>query len=114
MDSENVSANLVRIGTVSKVDPAARKAQVFYPDLDNMVSGWLFVPQHGGAGVNVVPDGDHTHTIHDTWSGGGAADDNGEHAHEANVTIWMPVVGETVLVLYLPVRDADGFILGAI
>lgn len=27
---------------------------------------------------------------------------------------WMPAVNDTVLVLYLPVFNADGFILGAI
>ena len=30
------------------------------------------------------------------------------------LTYWMPKVNDTVLVLYLPVRDGDGYILGGI
>ena len=40
MDSENILRNLVRIGTVSSVDPAKRTARVIFKDKD-MVSGWL-------------------------------------------------------------------------
>jgi phage baseplate assembly protein gpV len=106
---ENILKNLVRIGTVSSVDPDKRAARVMFKDKD-IVSGWLSVLQHPGAGVNVKPEGNHSHDI----SGGGTTETDGQHEHEANVTYWMPKVNDTVLVLYLPVFNGDGFILGVI
>lgn len=113
MDLETILSGLVRIGTVSSVDADKRIARVIYSDKD-MVSGWLHVLQHFQAGVYVKPNGNHTHTIQDTYSGGGSASTAGEHDHESNVTYWMPRINDTVVVLYLPVFNADGFILGAI
>mgnify|MGYP001048578019 CR=1 FL=1 len=109
MDSENILRNLVRIGTVSSVDPEKRIARVIFKDKD-MVSGWLYVLQHHGAGVYTKPDGKHSHDL----SGGSMTEENGEHGHAANVTYWMPRINDTVVVLYLPVFNGDGFILGAI
>lgn len=109
MDSENILRNLVRIGTVSSVDPVKRTARVIFKDKD-MVSGWLNVLQHPGAVVSVNPDGKHSHDI----SGGTATEIDGQHAHESKVTYWMPKINDTVLVLYLPVFSGDGFILGVI
>ncbi len=109
MDSENILANLVRIGVVSAVDIGTRKARVIFKD-KGFTSGWLHVLQHHGAGVCVKENGDHTHDI----TGGGTASTAGLHDHIANVTYWMPVLNETVVVLYLPVFNADGFILGGI
>lgn len=106
---ENILNNLVRIGTVSSIDPAKRTARVMFKDKD-MVSGWLSVLQHPGAGVYVKPEGKHSHSI----SGGGTTELDGEHDHVSNVTYWMPKVNDTVLVLYLPVFNGDGFILGVI
>lgn len=112
---ENIMSNLVRIGTVSSIDAGQRKARVIFKDKDNMVSGWLFVIQRSGAGVNVVPDGGHTHTISDTYTGKGSASTVSNHNHPGTtVASWMPKVNDTVLVVYLPVFNADGFILGAI
>jgi hypothetical protein len=111
----NILANLVRVGVVSAVDMGRKKARVFFPDRDNLVSGWLPVLQRSGEGVAVAPDGGHTHTIRDTYSGGGSASAAPAHDHDGSkVTAWLPGVGATVLVLYLPVFNADGFILGAI
>jgi len=110
---ENILANIVRIGTVSSIDLAKRTARVIFKDKD-MVSGWLSVLQHPFAGVYIKPDGEPSHTISDTYTGGGAATTDGEHDHAANVTYWMPKVNDTVLVLYLPVFNGDGFILGVI
>ena len=36
------------------------------------------------------------------------------HAHEGSTTYWMPAINDRVLVLYIPVFNGDGFILGAI
>jgi len=108
MDYENILRNLVRIGTVSAVDNAGKKARVVFQD-KGMTSGWLFVLQHPGT-VNVEKDGKHSHSL----PGGGSTGENGEHGHEAAVAPWMPAVNDTVLVLYLPIFNGDGFILGVI
>jgi phage baseplate assembly protein gpV len=106
---ENILANLVRIGTVSSVDNEKRVARVIFQDKD-MVSGWLHVLQHHGTGVYIKPEGKHSHDI----SEGGKTELDGEHDHAGSVTYWMPRINDTVVVLYLPVFNADGFILGAI
>jgi len=110
---ENVLANLVRIGTVSSIDSGKRIARVIFEDKD-IVSGWLHVLQRPYTGVYVKPNGNHSHTISDTYTGGGSATVNGEHDHVANTTYWMPRVNDTVLVLYVPVFNGDGFVLGVI
>lgn len=107
MDVENILKNLVRIGTVSSIDSAKRIARVILED-KNMVSGWLIVLQHPGAGVK--PDGEHSHEI----SGSGTTETDGQHDHESNVTYWMPKINDKVLVLYVPVFNGDGYILGVI
>jgi len=109
MDNENILNNIVRIGTVSSVDPAKRTVRVIFKDKE-MVSGWLHVLQHNLAGVYIKPDGEHSHAL----DGGGTTELDVEHGHAANVTYWMPRVNDTVVVLYLPVFNGDGFILGAI
>lgn len=111
---ENILNNLVRIGTVSAIDGGKRKARVMFKDM-GIVSGWLSVLQHPGAGVAVVPDGEHAHAITDTYSGGGSASTEPSHNHSGTyMTYWMPKVNDRVLVLYLPVFNGDGFILGGI
>ena len=94
---ENVLANIVRIGKVSAVDTSKRKARVIFPDKNNMVSGWLHVIQRNNTALSLVVDGDPPHS-----HGGSVA------------TFWMPKVNDTVLTIYLPVFNADGFILGAV
>ena len=42
MDAEKVLKRLVRIGTVTDIDNAKRKARVKFQDC-NMTSGWLYV-----------------------------------------------------------------------
>ena len=31
-----------------------------------------------------------------------------------STSVWMPTIGDSVVVLYLPVENADGFVLGGI
>lgn len=109
----NILANLVRIGKVSSINPLKRTARVIFEDKD-MVSGWLNVLQQPFAGVYIKPNGNHSHVISDTYTGGGTSSIEGEHDHLANSTYWMPKVNDTVLILYLPVFNGDGIILGVI
>lgn len=100
--------DIVRIGIVSAIDAQGKRARVMYKDLD-MVSGWLHVLQHPLATVSISEGGLHTHTVESTESS-----ENGSHTHTAQVTGWMPAINDKVLVLYLPIFNADGFILGVI
>ena len=115
MATQNVVlSRLVQIGTVTDIDAAKRKARVKFQNL-NMTSGWLTVVQHYGAALSIVPDARHTHAITDTYTGGGGASTYPAHNHAGStVTYWMPKVNDTVLVLYLPVENSDGYILGGV
>lgn len=86
--------SMVRIGIVSSLDKEKLKARVFYPDMNDMVSDWLYVLQRPGEHVDVKT----------------AAD----HKHEAKVTTWMPDINMSVVVLYPYGWNMDGFILGVI
>ncbi len=115
MDVEKILSGLVRVGTVTDINADKRQARVKFQG-ENMTSGWLFVVQHYAGGLFINPDGAHTHAVYDTYSGGGSAstEPNHDHSPGSYSTYWMPKVNDTVLVLYLPVFNADGFILGGI
>lgn len=84
METEKILGNLVRIGTVTVVDAGKRLARVKYQD-SGITSWWLPVL----AAPPSIPE------------------------HEP-VSPWMPKINDTVLTLYLPVFNGDGFILGRI
>ena len=114
MEGNATLENLVRIGTVQNLDAAKRMARVRFEAL-GITSGWLVVLQHHSAGVAVAEDNEHTHVITDSFTGGGSASTVPAHNHQGTrLTYWMPKVGESVLVLYLPVFNGDGFILGGL
>ena len=47
-------------------------------------------------------------------SGGSDAAAFANHKHDLTIKPWMPKVNDTVLTLYLPVFNGDGFVLGGI
>ncbi|WP_298031702.1 hypothetical protein [uncultured Dysosmobacter sp.] len=106
---------LVQVGTVTDIKSGQRKARVKFRNT-GITSDWLPVIQHYGANFYIEPDMEHTHVITDTYTGGGSASTEPAHDHlpGSHLTYWMPKVNDTVLVLYLPVRDGDGYILGGI
>lgn len=109
MDTENILDRLVRVGKVTTVDRDSRRVRVWFEDTATP-SGWLCVLQHHGAGVYVEPDGEHTHSITD-----GSASTAPDHNHDGtHLAYWLPKVNEFVVVLYLPVFNGDGFVLGGI
>lgn len=112
---KRILSGLVRTGKVMDIDVEKRKARVRF-DSENFTSGWLYVIQHHAANMYIEPDAEHTHTIHDTYSGGGIAEKYEAHDHlpGSHLTWWMPKVNDTVLCIYLPIFDGDGFILGQI
>lgn len=81
--------NIVRIGKVVDVDIFQKCCRVYYED-QKIVSGWLKVAQHSGAGVYGVPDA------------------------APSVGVWMPHINDQVLCLYYAIADGDGFILGGL
>ena len=85
--------SIVRLGKVTAIDPDKHMARVKFPDED-MTSGWLPILQHPRTEVSVYPADDHT--------------------HGALAGYWMPKVNEMVLCLYLPIFNADGYILGVV
>ena len=111
----HIVSGLVRVGTVTDVDKDKRLARVKFQSED-YTSGWLHVLQHYSAGLYIEPDAEHTHEIKDTYTGGGSAEKFEAHDHlpGSHLTYWMPKVNDTVLCLYLPVFNADGFVLGGL
>ncbi len=93
----------VRIGTVTAVDPAKRTARVKFQD-ERTNSGWLYVL----AARPYLPDYD---AEPQQTEEGGSVD---RHRHDLTIKPWMPQINATVLVLCLPVKGGDGFILGEI
>lgn len=117
VELEKVLTRLVQIGRVTAVNSANMQARVKFRN-SGIVSGWLSVLQHTGAGVSVSPC-EHKHDMEVTVSGTCSVDVTCEKEEEHNhsgttVTSWMPSINEPVLVLYLPTDNSDGVILGGV
>lgn len=115
---ERALSRMVQRGIVTAVDPQKLQVRVKFMETD-MISGWLKVLQHRGMGLSITEDGGHGHevTVKDTYTGGGSGTvktvPDHDHAESATTT-WMPKVNDQVVVLYLPVDDGDGFVLGGL
>lgn len=104
MDLENV----IREGTVTAVDNEKRIAKVWYDAL-GIPSGWLPVLINR----DYIPDYDvPQRTEYESGGSGGAAFEN--HKHDLIIKPYMPKVNDKVLVLYFPVFNGDGVILGGV
>ncbi len=105
---ENALENLVRIGTVTWTDPVERVARVKFQDTD-LPSGLLHVLSNRP----YIPDYDVPQRTE--FEEGGSGDPAFEkHKHDLIIKPWMPRVNANVIVLYLPVWNGDGYILGEI
>ena len=106
MGPDEILSRLVQIGTVTSLDAAKRRVRVKFQDT-GLSSGWLYVLQRYNESIYIEPDGEHSHS--------GAVGEEPDHNHtRSHVTYWMPKINDTVVVLYLPVMDGDGFVLGRI
>ena len=124
MPGENVFKNLIRIGEVSSIDAVKHTARVRFPSLGDMVSAPLYVLQHKDMAVSMQNAGVHDHEVSGQTGAGGdpshahsfsdTTTEAGEHTHDAVTGYWMPKVNDTVVCLYVPVDDGDGFILGGL
>ena len=108
MDLEKIVAGLVRVGTVTDVNNAKHLARVKFQSED-MTSGWLYVLNNRA----YIPGYDQTQRT-EYKAGGSEAAAFASHAHELIINQWMPKINDTVVCLYLPVFNGDGFILGGI
>lgn len=106
---EKTLENLVRIGTVTAVNNEKRLARVKFLDA-GITSAWLKVL----ANQPYIPDYDVTPQRTEFTAGGSGDDAFASHKHDLIIKPWMPRVNDTVLVLYLPVFNADGFVIGGI
>lgn len=107
-ETETALENLVRIGTVTWIDPVKRVARVKFKDTDLPSA-----PLHVLANRPYIPDYEVPHRTE--YKGGGIGDSiYEEHAHQLIIKPWMPKVNAVVLCLYLPVWNGDGYILGEI
>lgn len=80
--------DFLRIGKVVDTNSAHRSCRVFFED-QRIVSGWLRVLQHIGAGVVCTND-------------------------SGSVGVWMPQINSQVLCIYMPIPDGDGYVLGGL
>ena len=103
----------VRVGTVSAVNAENRTVRVLFSNRDDTTSDWLYLLQHHSASIHVEPDCEHTHTIADSYTGGGSASTVQGHSHVGTcLTYWMPEVGQRVVCVFD--GDGDGYVAGAL
>lgn len=100
--------DIVREGTVTAVDNSKRIAKVWFDAL-GIPSDWLpvlitrdFIPDYD------VPQ----RTEYEEGGSGDAAFES--HKHDLIIKPYMPKVNDKVLVLYFPVFNGDGVILGGV
>ncbi len=100
--------DIVREGTVTAVDNGKRIAKVWFDAL-GIQSDWLPVL----ITRDFINDYDVPQcTEYESGGSGGAA--FASHKHDLIIKPYMPKVNEKVLVLYFPVFNGDGVILGGV
>jgi len=106
---DKILERLVQIGTVTAINNGTHKARVKFPST-GITSGWLHVLDNHPH----IPDFDPAEQETEKKSGGSGEEAFAEHAHKLKIKQWMPIVGDTVLCIYLPIWNSDGFVLGGI
>ncbi len=97
--------SLIRVGKVSSIDTSKKKARVYYPSMNNMVSDWLPVLQYPGIATSW--SGSHQHSY-----SGGETGSSGNHNH--TTSSWMPKVNDKVLVIMEFGFNSGGYVVGVI
>ena len=108
MEWEQILAGLVRLGTVTAVSNEKHQARVKFQS-EGMTSGWLYVLNNRP----FIPDYNVPQRT-EFEEGGSGEPAFANHKHDLVIKQWMPKVNDTVLCLYLPVFNGDGFILGGV
>lgn len=107
-DMESILGRMVRVGIVTDVDVPTRRARVKF-DGEDRSPGFLrvlasppFIPRINGPSRT------------EPAAGGSGDSAFAEHTHDVVVTPWLPRVNDSVMTLYLPGDDSDGYILGRV
>lgn len=102
----NLLKNIVRVATVTDVNNDEHIARVKFKDT-GYTSDWLRVLDNRP----FIPDYDVPQRT-EYEAGGSGYPEFESHKHDLIINQWMPVVNQTVLTLYIPVDDGDGYIIG--
>lgn len=105
---------LVRVGIVTAADEDKRLAQVYFQDT-NLPSGWIPVLINRDV-IHYYPYDVPQWTEFETEDKVPQAGETRyvPHRHKVIIKPWMPKVNDQVVVLYEPIRDGRGFVLGGI
>lgn len=98
---------IVRIGTVHSVNSGKRKVRVYFEEEDIM-SGWLKVIK---SPPFIIPSADESLGV---TNGNDETDTASLHRHSLNIIPWFPKIGDTVLCLYNPEFNSDGYVIGGL
>ena len=100
--------DIVRVGKVTAVNTSKHIAKVWFDAL-KIESGWMpvlinrdYLPGYGTA----------QRTEYEQGGTGSAAFES--HKHDITIKPYMPMINDMVLVLYVPVFNGDGIILGGV
>ena len=107
MDIEKILAGLVRVGSVTAIDNGKRIARMKFQD-SGITSDWLAVLDTHPH----IPDYDGEPQRTEYAQGGEGEAQYERHKHDLTIKPWMPLVGDLVVALFLPVFNGHGFILG--
>lgn len=103
--------DIIRIGVVSTVSPGDCTVRVRFPSED-IVSGWLKVIK--SPSVVTAKAIATTKTEEDTQKNDVNVNVNVDVDIATKVAPWFPAVGDTVLCIYNPGFNEDGFVIGGI
>lgn len=108
--------HFIRLGIVTDVDNEKRLARVKFPGMELQdTSGWLPVLINRDV-IHYYPYDAPQWTEYDTECKEPRTGEKeyAEHRHKIVIKPYLPKVDDQVLVIYYPVFNADGFILGGI
>lgn len=105
----DILRRLVQVGTVTDIDLAKHRARVKFQDT-GITSDWLHVLDTHPH----IPDFDPADQRTEYESGGSGDPAFESHKHDLVIRQWMPHINDTVVCLYLPIFNSDGFVIGGI
>lgn len=98
--------NMVRVATVTDVNNGKHLVRVKFQDT-GYTSDWIRVLDNRP----FIPDYD-VPQVTGPRAGGSGFPQYESHDHPLSIKQWMPKVNQTVLTLYIPVDDGDGYVIG--
>ncbi len=107
MDIDKILAGLVRVGNVTAINNSKRIARVKFQDSE-IPSDWLAVLDTHPH----IPDYDREPQRTEFAEGGEGEGRYDKHRHDLIIKPWMPLIGDMVVALFLPVFNGHGYILG--